>query len=415
MINTIGAILAGYMLGAFLPAYFLARWLKGFDIRTVSSGETKTDKRERLAGTTHAKRYLGWGPAVITALYDTAKGIFAIVIAQQIFQVSPAVAYLSGLAAIIGHIFPFYLGFRGGGGLATAVGILLFNIYRLHPLIRADYQLLIKDFLILLFIILVVLYVARKGDVLSLVLFPVFSYFLILRFPVTLEIYFMILISAFIFSSSLYNVLRFGYLRIDAGTYPDHRPWRLMIRPAAIAFPILSFYISKTTLITLVGSVLAVFLIADLVRLTPSKISTALQSDKMEAVFKKKEKTKLSSMTLFLLGCFMAFLFFEQEIAVLAVSFLIFGDIASKLFGIKYGRTKLFSKTLEGSICHFAACVLAAYLVNIHLGGSLIIMLCGAAAASIAEVLPFGLDDNVTVPLLSGLIMVLIPVLSGSA
>lgn len=64
-------------------------------------------------------------------------------------------------------------------------------------------------------------------------------------------------------------------------------------------------------------------------------------------------------MTLFLLGLFLSFLLFPHKIAVAAVTFLIFGDLAAKLFGIVYGRRRFFHKTVEGTVASFMACVVA--------------------------------------------------------
>jgi len=64
----------------------------------------------------------------------------------------------------------------------------------------------------------------------------------------------------------------------------------------------------------------------------------------------------------FLVAIFISFLLFEKSIAILSTSFLIFGDFFSKFFGIYFGRTQIFQKSLEGSLAHLNACLLVGYL-----------------------------------------------------
>src|SRR4030042_5768883 len=94
-------ILIGYLLGAVSPAYFLGRVIKKVDIRTIGT---------KNAGTTNVFRELGLWPAVVTAIYALAKGLAAMAIAYYLLHLPLPFVYGAGLAAIVGHIFPFYLG-----------------------------------------------------------------------------------------------------------------------------------------------------------------------------------------------------------------------------------------------------------------------------------------------------------------
>ena len=68
---------------------------------------------------------LGWRYGIITALVDVLKGMIPVLIAKALYPSAPTLAFLTGLSAIVGHIFPFYLRFRGGKGVATLLGMLL--------------------------------------------------------------------------------------------------------------------------------------------------------------------------------------------------------------------------------------------------------------------------------------------------
>jgi acyl phosphate:glycerol-3-phosphate acyltransferase len=105
------AIVAGYLIGSIPFALLLSR-RRGIDVRHVGSGNV---------GATNVLRTVGAGAAVMTVLLDGAKGIAAVLIAQQLTDAT-AVAVLAALASVIGHVWPVWLGFRGGKGVATAAG-----------------------------------------------------------------------------------------------------------------------------------------------------------------------------------------------------------------------------------------------------------------------------------------------------
>ena len=107
------SILGAYLLGSVSMAYFLTK-RKNIDARTSGSGNL---------GASNTKVLLGWGPAVIVALHDIGKGVAAVLLARLLFPELEHVGAAAGVACILGHIFPFYLGFRGGKGLATYLGV----------------------------------------------------------------------------------------------------------------------------------------------------------------------------------------------------------------------------------------------------------------------------------------------------
>ncbi len=116
MVNqTIIAILIGYAFGSIQPAYFLSKMVGKMDIREHGSGN---------AGASNITAIMGWKYGFIVGLVDVLKGLFAVLVLKWIYPDSPDLAYLSGIMAIIGHIFPFYMKFRGGKGVATLVGMM---------------------------------------------------------------------------------------------------------------------------------------------------------------------------------------------------------------------------------------------------------------------------------------------------
>ncbi len=108
-------ILIGYILGSIPTAYLTGRILKGRDIRQMG---------DENAGAANAYRELGMRAGIIVGIIDAAKGAGAVLIAQAA-NLPQLVVLFTGLAAVIGHNWPVFLGFRGGRGVSTTIGILL--------------------------------------------------------------------------------------------------------------------------------------------------------------------------------------------------------------------------------------------------------------------------------------------------
>ena len=114
------ALLVGYLFGNFQTGYLYGK-SKGIDIRKHGSGN---------AGTTNTLRTLGVKAGLITFLGDSFKAIIAILIIKYVFrnQYPDAIKILemyAGFGTVLGHNFPFYLGFKGGKGIACTGGVIL--------------------------------------------------------------------------------------------------------------------------------------------------------------------------------------------------------------------------------------------------------------------------------------------------
>ena len=106
------ATLAAYLIGSVPFAFLAARVVLGVDIRTKGSGNVGAANLERLTG---------WRSAVIVALLDVAKGAFAVWAGRR-FGGSTLIAASAAVAAVVGHVYPLWLKFKGGKGVATAAG-----------------------------------------------------------------------------------------------------------------------------------------------------------------------------------------------------------------------------------------------------------------------------------------------------
>ena len=109
------AIIMGYLLGSSNMAYYLAK-LKNADLRGAGSGNL---------GASNAVVLLGWKAGVLTAVHDIGKSVLAVLLAKWLFPGAEHIGAAAGVASVLGHIFPFYLKFKGGKGFASYFGMTL--------------------------------------------------------------------------------------------------------------------------------------------------------------------------------------------------------------------------------------------------------------------------------------------------
>ena len=109
-------VFVGYILGSIPVGYLLVRARSGRDIRAMGSGNI---------GATNVARTAGWSTGVATLILDVAKGFLAVWLAGHYSAGNIRFMTYAGLAAILGHVFPVWLKFSGGKGVATALGVFL--------------------------------------------------------------------------------------------------------------------------------------------------------------------------------------------------------------------------------------------------------------------------------------------------
>ncbi|HET9885852.1 MAG TPA: glycerol-3-phosphate 1-O-acyltransferase PlsY [Candidatus Binatia bacterium] len=107
-------IVFGYLMGS-VPVGFILGSRSGIDVRAVGSGNV---------GATNVARVVGKRQGILTLIADTAKGFLPVILAMQL-GASLAATVLVGAAAFLGHLYPIFLKFKGGKGVATALGVFL--------------------------------------------------------------------------------------------------------------------------------------------------------------------------------------------------------------------------------------------------------------------------------------------------
>ena len=109
------AIGLGYLLGCSNLAHWLAKW-NNVDFRKGGSGNL---------GASNTTILLGWKAGVAVAVHDIGKAVLAVLLAKLLFPGQEYVGAAAGVSAVLGHVFPFYLRFKGGKGLASFFGAVL--------------------------------------------------------------------------------------------------------------------------------------------------------------------------------------------------------------------------------------------------------------------------------------------------
>jgi glycerol-3-phosphate acyltransferase PlsY len=109
-------LLASYFVGAIPTSHLLSRLFAGIDLRQHGSGNL---------GATNLYRVLGWKYAIPAAAVDIAKGAIPVLVFAPQVSSSQLFALGCGVAAIVGHVFSVFVGFKGGKGVATAAGVML--------------------------------------------------------------------------------------------------------------------------------------------------------------------------------------------------------------------------------------------------------------------------------------------------
>jgi glycerol-3-phosphate acyltransferase PlsY len=110
------AVAIGYLLGSVPFGFLIGKLTKGIDVREYGSGSM---------GFTNSLRTVGWLPALAVMVLDVCKGAAATLLAGHFLGDTQLLQALAGASAVIGHIWPLYVGFRGGRGVATGFGALL--------------------------------------------------------------------------------------------------------------------------------------------------------------------------------------------------------------------------------------------------------------------------------------------------
>lgn len=164
------AIIA-YLLGSISFSVIFTKKFAGFDVREKGSGN---------AGSTNVLRTAGKKPAILTLICDILKGVAAILVAYLMGKIANADVWssalliqIAGVCVVLGHTFPVFFGFKGGKGVATALGVLLITNWQIGLIC-----------LVFALVLMALTRIVALGSIAAAILFPVLCFFITNNFLV---------------------------------------------------------------------------------------------------------------------------------------------------------------------------------------------------------------------------------------
>lgn len=175
-----------------------------------------------------------------------------------------------------------------------------------------------------------------------------------------------------------------------------------------LAISVTAFFLPRGIMLLVLGLAALGVLLIDLIRLREPGFN-AWFCRFLQPFLRDYEATRLLGASFLIVASLVVYTVFNLQIAVLAISFLAIGDPLARLVGERFGRWKLFRKNIEGLLACLIVCLATASIWRYAgLSVPLAVALTGAVGATIAESLPIAIDDNLTIPLLSGAMMWLV-------
>ena len=164
MASYIVVTIIAYLLGSISFSVIISKKMAGFDVREKGSGN---------AGTTNVLRTVGKKASIITLVCDILKGVVAILVAYVAGLImkdsvdKALLIELAGIAVILGHTFPIFFGFKGGKGIATALGVLMMTNWNIGLIC-----------LVFALVLMILTRMVSLGSIAAAVLFPVLIIFM---------------------------------------------------------------------------------------------------------------------------------------------------------------------------------------------------------------------------------------------
>jgi dolichol kinase len=177
---------------------------------------------------------------------------------------------------------------------------------------------------------------------------------------------------------------------------------RKIVHLLGLAIPIGYSLASKETALTVILCFFLAFLSVDLLRLFHRGTAFLFERFIYAKVMREREKSTFMGSTYYLFSSLLTVLLFPKPIAIASILILILSDTFAALVGRGIGRVPIFRKTLEGSLAFFLS---ALVIVFVYPGVDRFSGVIGALGATVIELLPVPLDDNLTIPFVAGAIM----------
>lgn len=188
----------------------------------------------------------------------------------------------------------------------------------------------------------------------------------------------------------------------------ENKPWRVRWHLlGGLIFPALAIFIPIWVLNIIIGVITAIFVGWEITRFISHRVNNWMVKH-LAAILKKEERFRLTGTTYQLFGSLAVFLLFDKYTAITSLLFLAIGDCMARIIGQRFGKTRLFHKSLEGSLACLGSCLIIGVAMSYFSPNlTLLVAVIGAVTATLVELLPIPIDDNFTIPILSAGVMTL--------
>lgn len=170
-----------------------------------------------------------------------------------------------------------------------------------------------------------------------------------------------------------------------------------------IPFTYLFYFDSKVeALIILLPITLLAFLI-EYLRINSISVKNIFDKYLFSMLRNHEKSGKYTGATWVFISSTLSIGIFPKDIAIISLIYMSIGDTAAGLIGRKFGRIKIYNKTLEGALAGFIVCLIVGLMIDLNLSKTVVAI--GALSAAIIEFMPISIDDNLRIPLFSGTVM----------
>jgi len=180
--------------------------------------------------------------------------------------------------------------------------------------------------------------------------------------------------------------------------------YRKSIHIFSSIIPFFYAFSSKSLTLKILIPLALIFIMVEIIRFNINFINRRYIKI-LRDIIRIQEKKRFSGATCLLISSVLVILFYDKSIAVACLLFLTLSDSAAALFGKRFGKIKIYSKTLEGSLAFLLSSLIIVYLIK---SLNFITGVSGAITATFVEFTLINIDDNLSIPIISGLVMQLV-------
>ncbi|KAF0981316.1 hypothetical protein FDP41_012576 [Naegleria fowleri] len=181
-----------------------------------------------------------------------------------------------------------------------------------------------------------------------------------------------------------------------------------LLVPGIYYFGLKFGFLTKFQACSIVAGFAGFSLTVDLLRLKSERFNKMFQESPAGKIMRKKELNDINGSTYYLIGSLLTMILFHPTIAIASLLFLDLGDLFAALVGISFGRVKVYkNKSLEGCLANFFICMAVGLTIFYHVHLYEYISLIGAITATLTELFLDQINDNLSIPIMSGIALTL--------